>query len=410
MQRILRRHRTGGMAARSAHREAKMLAAARWPQTVALGPGAGRSAWSGIPGVARSAAMTGGLGAVLLITRAVSRGVVCHSDPLGPAGLGRGDAAFFVTLSGGANRGPCDAPFLPFYPFLIRVLTPPCAGRAMAAAIIISCLSTVCGLYAVTMLALFWQGNEKAAHRAAWYAVVSPVSFFLLNGYSEGLFFGLSALCLLSAARSRWVWAAVLGALASVTRVWGIFLFPALLVGCVGHREGASPAEGRWRNVVTILLVPVAWLTCVLLVGYQSGNPWQVFTVERVMFHRSLSLPMMGAGAATWACFSGDFVLSALNLDKLLYAYLWLFVIWRGYKRLPLPLFTYLSSGALLLCIMGPYPLPWWSLDRFLLVLFPAYIVLGQMRWSAAVHRLVLLISFVLMLTQWVIFVNGYTG
>ena len=60
--------------------------------------------------------------------------------------------------------------------------------------------------------------------RAAFYLLIFPTGFFLVQVYTEGLFVGLAFSCLAMLRRVKWLPAALLGAAATLTRAVGVAL------------------------------------------------------------------------------------------------------------------------------------------------------------------------------------------
>ena len=60
--------------------------------------------------------------------------------------------------------------------------------------------------------------------RAAFYLLIFPTGFFLIQVYTEGLFVGLAFGCLAMLRRGKWLPAALLGAAATLTRAVGVAL------------------------------------------------------------------------------------------------------------------------------------------------------------------------------------------
>jgi hypothetical protein len=122
--------------------------------------------------------------------------------------------------------------FFPLYPFAMRAVAAPLAplglspvGRMALAGVVVSLLGTLGAIFAIADLA----GRAPDAApgedlRAAAYMLVWPASFFLAQVYTEGLFLGLSFGALALARRRRWIWAGLLGALATWTRSTGVLL------------------------------------------------------------------------------------------------------------------------------------------------------------------------------------------
>ncbi|MEO5887235.1 MAG: hypothetical protein ABIQ77_06190, partial [Anaerolineales bacterium] len=88
--------------------------------------------------------------------------------------------------------------FFPFYPFMIRLFAFPLQvfgmnpiAMATLAGVVVSALGTLMGMLALYDLTRDSLGEEGAL-RAAFYLVIFPTAFFLIQVYTEGLFVGLS--------------------------------------------------------------------------------------------------------------------------------------------------------------------------------------------------------------------------
>jgi hypothetical protein len=130
--------------------------------------------------------------------------------------------------------GHSNANFFPFYSWVswavslpIRVLLD--AERAFyAGGLIVSSASFVLGLQAVDRIATQRAGRDVAT-RAVWLIAVFPFSFFLTAVYADALYFCLCAWSLAFAYHGkRWHVACLLAAMAAMTRIPGVALFPAL--------------------------------------------------------------------------------------------------------------------------------------------------------------------------------------
>ena len=211
--------------------------------------------------------------------------------------------------------------FFPLYPMVMRVvgwplqvlsLTP--VARATLAGVIISLLGTLAGMIALYDIAHKELGDEGAM-RAVFYLLIFPTGFFLAQVYTEGLFIGLafSSLALMQySKKSIWymVGAAVLAALATLTRAVGGALVIALFVRCLadepeGYRFTVCPfpREAALKGVA-LSLIPVGtymvWASSRLGAGFRF--------VEQYFFGRG-TLRIIGSmysmGLA-WQSMMGD--------------------------------------------------------------------------------------------------------
>jgi hypothetical protein len=156
--------------------------------------------------------------------------------------------------------GPPDNPvtlsyaFLPFYPLLIRLFAIPLSllglspiATATLAGIIVSALGALGGmlaLYDLTRDAL----GENGALRAAFYLIIFPTGFFLVQVYTEGVFVGLAFGCIAMLRRENWLMAAILASCTVLTRAVGIAIFIPLFVNWLRTGDWMD-LDLEWRQI-----------------------------------------------------------------------------------------------------------------------------------------------------------------
>jgi hypothetical protein len=144
--------------------------------------------------------------------------------------------------------------FFPFYPLMIRSLAYPLQvfglnpiATATLAGIIVSALGTVFGMLALFDLTRESLGDE-GGRRAAFYLIIFPTGFFLLQVYTEGLFVGLAFGCLAMLKRKHWLAAALLAIAATLTRAVGVTLVIPMAI--VWLRTGEwMDIDLEWRQI-----------------------------------------------------------------------------------------------------------------------------------------------------------------
>jgi Mannosyltransferase (PIG-V) len=171
-------------------------------------------------------------------------GVVTSPEGIQPATTGSG---FEQSIS-------TNYAFFPFYPLMIRIfafllrifgLNP--IATATLAGIIVSALGTLLGMLALFDLARDSLG-EDGALRAAFYLIVFPTGFFLIQIYTEGLFVGLAFACLAMLKRKHWIAAALFAVTATLTRAVGIALIIPMLVTWFRTGEWVD-LDLEWRQI-----------------------------------------------------------------------------------------------------------------------------------------------------------------
>lgn len=158
------------------------------------------------------------------------------------------------TISVGDQKYALSYAFLPLYPYTIRLFAFPFAwlglnpiASATAAGVLVSSLGALLGMWALYDLTRSYLG-EDGALRAAFYMVIFPTGFFLIQVYTEGLFVGMAFGCLAMLRRRNWLLAAMLGAGAALTRAVGVCLV--IPMGITWLRTGEwIDLDLEWRQI-----------------------------------------------------------------------------------------------------------------------------------------------------------------
>jgi len=183
-----------------------------------------------------------------------------YDDPraphLTPQGVQVSVVDHMVTQSGSSfNQSiALSYAFFPFYPWMIRIFAYPLQifglneiATATLAGIIVSALGALLAMLALYDLTRDSLGEEGAL-RAAFYLIVFPTGFFLVQIYTEGLFVGLAFACLAMLKRKQWLVAALLGVAATLTRAVGIALIIPMAVTWLRTGEWID-LDLEWRQI-----------------------------------------------------------------------------------------------------------------------------------------------------------------
>ena len=148
-------------------------------------------------------------------------------------------------------RGPAlsNVVFFPLYPLLMRLFAPLCGGDLVLSGWILSSGFLFLSVYMLTRLVReFHPGVDPCL--PAVFLLAHPMAFFLNAVYSESLFLFLSLAMVYFARRGDFFKASLAAALASATRVAGVFLCVLLLVEFLR-------AHG-WRGLLSPRVLPLA--------------------------------------------------------------------------------------------------------------------------------------------------------
>ena len=181
----------------------------------------------------------------------------------------------------------------PLYPWLMRGFRW-LPGSYLGAGLFISFVSylaAVVGLYRLVGLDF----PRDTAMRAVIYISIFPAAYFFHAAYTEALFLALVVWSFLSARRGHWGWAGLFAGLASFTRITAFGLLPALCFEYLLQREfrlRRIRADALW-----LLLVPLGFGAYLWVNQSVYGTPFAFLEMAQVRNHKVLSAPWVGADA-----------------------------------------------------------------------------------------------------------------
>jgi hypothetical protein len=262
--------------------------------------------------------------------------------------------------------------FAPLYPMLMRLGGRLAGGSDEAyliAGLVIGNLSLIVAL-GYMMAILLMEGYDRAvASRAVWYVLIFPTSFFLSAVYPMSLFMALAAAAFYHARRGQWNIAGPLAGFAALSRPDGVLLTAGLAI------EYLQQNRFRLRaSALSLICGPAGLLVWMGFQWHQFGSPltfiaaqkaWNYCTLETVL--KSGRAPLQLGPTALLG------LMTILSVREFRPCY-WSF------------------TAAMLLVMLNAAR--FWSITRFILVLFPAFMMLAIVgrRWRI-VHILYTLIS-----------------
>ena len=326
-------------------------------------------------------------------------------DPL--TALGRTwdqwDARHYVYLATHGYGAVGDArnliAFFPLYPALISAVSA-LGLPARTAALLIS---NVAGVVAAILLYEIARvdGRERAAWRAAAFFTVFPTAYFLMVGYTEAAFCALSFGSVLAARHKRWLWAGLLGGLASAARLTGLALLPLLAVELLAARRAL---RSFWQLIIPPLLVMLGFVTYLLTNLLVLGDPLAFLTVQREHWSHSLSAPWRGfAGAVSGISWRNPWEKLTVGGGEIaggFAAYLTTVLSWLRLR----PADAVYATVVTALITFLPF---WLSIPRYLLGMYPLFLLAGRITRSWLYLPLAGL-SFVALLIFGLAFGRGY--
>jgi Gpi18-like mannosyltransferase len=298
----------------------------------------------------------------------------------------RWDTEWYLRIAvNGYNKNGSIA-FAPLYPLLIRGFGLLLGKHFLLAAIIIS------NIAAIFCCILFYSEVKKSlgtntANRSLLYFLSFPTAFYLVSAYSESLFILFLFLVWKYAQEGSWPWVNLFIILALLTRFQGAgLILPLLYIWWKRDRRNKLWALSLLFSPV-VLLIWIFYLQYILHLGY----PWEV--INKVWNQHS-GWPWVGIVTNIGTMINNS---SSINLHILLdtlLAVLFIALLVGVYKMLPKEYFLIMLVLFLpaLMKIDNVNQLV--SVSRYLLCLFPGFIILGYWGKNAIFHRVLVILFF----------------
>jgi mannosyltransferase PIG-V len=316
---------------------------------------------------------------------------------VGPSGFlsywAHWDGAWYVVIAtkGYGYLQPMSTAFFPLFPMLLRAGTA-LGGSPAIWGVLISLVATLFAMYFLYGIAEKLRGVEVARIAVLTFAFF-PTAFFLNAAYTEALFAAFATGSFWAAyVRRNLLLGGILGALASATRNFGVFLLIPL-----GYEWLRNRRQFGWRGLWGIGLVPAGLLAYMTFLWAKFGDPLLFFSAQgENIWRRELTDPVTALTVA-WVEASeglsylldpatlflerrgGEAVLEAYNTVSFAFLILLLVLVGVGFSVLPpnLSVYTFLVT---LLPVLTPSPwAPLMGLPRYALGAFPLFIILGYL-------------------------------
>ncbi|TMD66472.1 MAG: hypothetical protein E6I91_09180 [Chloroflexi bacterium] len=324
----------------------------------------------------------------------------------------RWDSGHFTFIANNGYDAAWRTAFFPLFPLLERggvffTHDPFIAGLI---------ISNLAGLGMLVVLYRLVQEDFDAerAFRTVLYFSVFPTAFFFVAAYNESLFLLLTLLSFYHLRRGNWWLAGLFGLLASLTRSAGIVLF---LPFCYEYlRQHQFSIQKVRFAVASSLCIPAGLAIFALYCSYQFHDPLS-FSHAQVAWSRHLHAPWRGLINSFTVIFnrhvlSFDSIHNVIDLGACLFILGLVVLCFVGPWKFPRAYQVYGIYALLIYIFSVIFPIdgtgstPLGAFSRYMLEVFPAFIVLaaiGKKQWFN-LYYLVLSISILsFMLLQFLI-------
>jgi hypothetical protein len=331
----------------------------------------------------------------------------------------RWDSGFYLSI---ANSGyhyaagqQSNVAFFPVYPLLVNLVAPFVGGSLVSGVIISNAcfLGTLIFLYKLTE----FEFDSEAASRAVFYIAAFPTAFFFSAVYTESTFLLFSIGAFYFARKQEWGWAALFGMICSASRIVGVLSFGIVMLEWMRSQGWTISSSYKieswinlfkglkrdWLNVLVICLIPLGLLSYMIFLKLQFNDPIAFSSVQSA-WGREMIGPWAVLLRDVLLFFSGDLLRGevwyhiALDLLPTFAVFSTLIWMWRRLGE------SYAILSALSLLI--PLSSGSQSLSRYVIVVFPFFMLLGYFGKYKLLDRSIMLLFSVFLGIFTALFVN----
>jgi hypothetical protein len=278
----------------------------------------------------------------------------------------------------------------PLYPFLIRLVANITQGTTLLAGLIASSGSYIAALFVFYRLAHYEFKDDASAQRAVLMLAIFPTAFFFLAAYAEAFFILTAAGTLYAVRRGRWIWAGFAGGLAALSRLTGVLMIIPLVISAIEFwRKERLWEPWKGMGIFTILasLFPIyTWFAL-------DRSPMDIIATQNTRGGwGDITFPFLNVAKGVVNIFNGQ--LYVADVSDILFILIFstaMIPLWRKFPRL----YSYYCWPLLLLYLTRDAGIqPLFGTSRYVLTLFPIFLVFAVWGEKPWVNRLILYTSW----------------
>ncbi len=299
----------------------------------------------------------------------------------------RWDACWYTKIATfGYEAGENSVNFWPMFPLLTGLVGRLLLGSMALGGLVVASIAYVAAMTGLRRLVSF-DFDDRTALTTIIAISIFPTAFFFFAPFTESLFLAASVWAIYAARRRWWTVAAIAGLLAALTRIQGVFLM--LPIGwevLMAWREAGwrfrehamPPARMILRPSIAALAPAIGFdgfLAFSLIVAGQTP-----LDTQEAWGGKSFHPPWDVVDASWRFAVEHHDPLQVLNLVSLI---LFTVVILVGLRRVPVS-YSLFAIPQIILIGTRIQPTPLTSTARYLLVLFPVFVILALVPWRWA--------------------------
>ena len=294
---------------------------------------------------------------------------------------------------------------MPLYPLLISLLSKVLFFLPMQwIGFILSFLCFLGSLIYINKLIIL-DYSKKQAQKVLLFLIILPTSFFFICVYSESLFLFLTVASFYYARKKMWIYAALCGFFASLTRIVGFVIIIPLVIEYFSQHK-----TKKLSHIFALCCIPIGTIVYAVYNYFMRGNPLYFLQAHSqlsngrsstfiILFPQTLyrySKILTTVSVSFW-----EWKIAALELLCFLLATGGIYLLWKNKVRLSYIVYTAISL--LIPASSGTFT----GLPRYILVLFPLFFLIVYVR-NRIILTILYLSLFFLQILLFIYFCRGY--
>lgn len=292
------------------------------------------------------------------------------------------DGIHYLTIAESGYAVDLTQAFFPLFPWIIGLVAKYLSLNSLYSALLVGNLSLLIAA------CLFWRllridFKTGQSRQIVLSLLLFPTAFFLGAVYGEAFFLCLVFGSFLAARRKKWLLAGILGAMASATRLVGIFLLPALAVEYwLQLKESGRPVKpDKSSMIVPLLSICMVSLGLIFYMVYlnQHFNDPLKFIHSQPAFGASRSDKIILLYQVFWRYLKMSVTVNFFSvlyyrvMLELFSAVTFLILGLMSFKKTRLSYAVFGLLSFLAPTLTGTFS----SMPRYILVMFPVFIMIG---------------------------------
>lgn len=324
---------------------------------------------------------------------------------------GNFDGVHYLRIAMDGYTAQFTQAFFPLYPILIRIFGRLILNEYLVAGFLISNIAFVITLYFLYKLIAI-DFSEKIIRKTIILLLIFPTSFYFGAIYTEGLFFLFVILSLYFGRKNQFLIASIFGFLASLTRFFGIFLLPALIMEYyLQHKEKINLRYilHTIRYLKWLLLIPFGVIVYMLYLNSAFNNPFYFITAQPIFGAERTAGEIILLPQVIWRYIKIFLTVNPLSLAyfnaifefaaTIIFIFLAILAFYKTRKSWA----VFALFSVIIPTLSGTFS----SMPRYVLVAFPTFLVLAQIK-NKLLEFLIILVFSILLFVSVILFTRGY--